>query len=45
MAICLALPMFFMQGAVRPIVAAGLLLWAAHALWKRHTGGWKLELT
>jgi putative tricarboxylic transport membrane protein len=44
MAIALALPMFFMHGTVRPIVAAALLLWAAFALWKRHTGGWALEV-
>jgi putative tricarboxylic transport membrane protein len=42
MAICLALPLFFMQGQVRTFVAAGLMLWAAYALWKRHSGGWKL---
>ncbi|MBE0620866.1 MAG: tripartite tricarboxylate transporter permease [Burkholderiales bacterium] len=44
MAIALALPMFFMQGTVRTIVAAALLVWAAYALWKRHSGGWKLEV-
>jgi putative tricarboxylic transport membrane protein len=43
MAICLALPMFFMQGMVRTVVAAALLAWGAYALWKRHSGGWKLE--
>lgn len=42
MAICLALPMFFMQGMVRTLVAAALLAWAAYTLWKRNSGGWKL---
>jgi putative tricarboxylic transport membrane protein len=43
MAIVLALPMFFMQGYVRPVVAAALLAWGAYALWKRNAEGWKLE--
>jgi len=42
MAICLAFPLFFMQGTLRSVTGAGLLLWAAYALWKRHSGGWKL---
>lgn len=44
MAIVLALPMFFMQGFVRPILATALLVWGAYALWKRNAGGWKLEV-
>lgn len=44
MAICLALPMFFMDGKVRTFVAAALVAWGAYALWKRKRGGWKLEV-
>jgi hypothetical protein len=44
MAICLALPMLFMDGKVRTFVAAALLAWGAYALWKRKRGGWKLEV-
>ena len=44
MAMSLALPMFFMQGTVRTVVAAALLTWGAYALWKRKQGGWKLEV-
>ena len=43
MAMCLAVPMFFMHGMVRPIVAAALIVWAVYALWKRRASGWKLE--
>ena len=39
----LALPMFFMQGTIRTVVAAALLAWGAYALWKRKRGGWQLK--
>ena len=44
MAIVLSIPMLFMQGYVRTILAAGLLAWGVYALWKRSKGGWKLEV-
>jgi len=44
MAIILAIPMFFMQGFVRPLLAMAMLTWGVYALWKRNKGGWKLEV-
>ncbi len=43
MAIVLALPLFFMEGYIRPGLAVALLAWGAYALWKRKADGWKLE--
>ena len=43
MAIALALPMFFMQGSIRPVVAAALVIWGIYALLKRNRSGWALE--
>ena len=42
MAIALALPLFFMQGAIRPVAAAALVLWGIYALLERKRGGWTL---
>jgi len=42
MAIALALPMFFMHGSIRPVVAAALVIWGVYALLQRKRGGWKL---
>lgn len=40
--IALAVPMFMMDGWVRPVVGAGLIALGAGLLWRRHRGGWVL---
>jgi len=42
MAIVLAIPLLFMVGGVRTVLAALLLGWGFYALWKRNKDGWKL---
>ena len=45
-AFCLAivLPLFLMEGVVRPILAGALLLLAAYTLWRHQRAGWQLPL-
>ncbi len=45
-AFCLAivLPLFLMDGVVRPILAGALLLLAAYTLWRHQRAGWQLPL-
>jgi putative tricarboxylic transport membrane protein len=42
MAIVLSFPIFFMEGFVRPGLAALFAGWGIYELWKRRAGGWKL---
>ena len=41
--IALALPLFLMGGWVRPIAAAGLVVFGLHLIWRRWRAGWPLE--
>ncbi len=45
-AFCLAivLPLFLMEGVVRPVLAGALLLLAAFTLWRHQRAGWQLPL-
>ncbi len=38
--ICLALPVFMMNGYIRPVLAVGMVLGGLYLLWRRHRGGW-----
>jgi putative tricarboxylic transport membrane protein len=43
MAASLALPLFMMQGAIRPVIAAAVLIFAFWMLWQHRRNGWALE--
>jgi putative tricarboxylic transport membrane protein len=42
LAICCAVPLFMMQGYVRPLIGAGLVAFGLWMIWQRARGGWKL---
>jgi putative tricarboxylic transport membrane protein len=42
LAICCAVPLFMMQGYVRPLIGAGLVAIGLWMIWQRARSGWKL---
>ncbi|MFB3054855.1 MAG: tripartite tricarboxylate transporter permease [Alphaproteobacteria bacterium] len=42
MAICLAVPLFMMQGAVRPTIASAMIMFSLWILWRHQQRGWEL---
>jgi putative tricarboxylic transport membrane protein len=42
LAMCCAVPLFMMQGYVRPLIGAGLVAMGLWMIWQRARGGWKL---
>jgi putative tricarboxylic transport membrane protein len=43
MAICLAVPLFLMDGAIRPALAGIIILFGGWLLWKHARNGWALD--
>ena len=42
MAICLTVPLFMMQGAVRPTIASVMIMFSLWLLWRHRQRGWEL---
>ena len=42
MCIAVSVPVFMMDGEVRPILAVGLALFGLYLLYKRHRSGWEI---
>jgi putative tricarboxylic transport membrane protein len=42
MCIAVSVPVFMMEGEVRPVIAAGLALFGLYLLYKRHRSGWEV---
>jgi len=43
LSIAVSLPLFMMNGLVRPGIGGALLLLGCYQLWKRNRGGWELS--
>ena len=43
MSVCLAVPVFMMQGVIRPGLAMVMVLFGAWLLWRHARNGWRLE--